>query len=131
MEHKEERRGGARKGAGRPAGSKNIYSNESVKKLEELGFDPITMMVQKYHEITEALTGTYMNAEGVEMPTVREGSGAYAQLVATQGILINNLMQYGYKKVPEKQEIEQTTKPMEINFSFGNATEEEETEKKK
>ena len=93
-------RGGYREGAGRPKGSKNIYSQASVRKLEELGFDPIEKMVRLYDEIDEKL------ADG----TVREGSGAYAQLIATQSQLINNLMQYGYRRVPEKQEIETTEK---------------------
>jgi hypothetical protein len=40
--------GGRKPGAGRPKGSKNINSMASVRKLEELGFDPIEMMVVKY-----------------------------------------------------------------------------------
>ena len=92
--------GGKRTGAGRPRGSKNIYSHESVKKLEQLGFDPIEMMVAKYVNIEEKL----------KSGGVRVGSGAYAQLMAVQGQLINNLMQYGYKKIPEKQEIETSNK---------------------
>jgi hypothetical protein len=72
----------------------------SVKKLEELGFDPIEMMVEKYSEIQEKL------ADG----SVKEGSGAYAQLIATQGTLINNLMSYGYKRIPDKIEQEVTEK---------------------
>jgi hypothetical protein len=101
--------GGAREGAGRPAGSKNIHSHSAVKKLEELGFDPIEMMVQQYNQIHKVLT----NGE------VRVGSGAYAQLLATQGTLINNLMQYGYKKVPEKIEQEITEKrPVAIKLNL-------------
>ena len=101
--------GGSREGAGRPKGSKNIHSHAAVKKLEELGFDPIEMMVNQYQQIEAAL------ADG----SVRVGSGAYAQLIATQGTLINNLMQYGYKKVPEKIEQEVTTKkPMAIKLTM-------------
>jgi len=93
-------KGGKREGAGRPKGSKNINSMASVKKLEELGFDPIEMMVKKYNEIQQQLMSG----------AVREGTGAYAQLIATQGTLINNLMQYGYKKIPDKVEQEVTKK---------------------
>ena len=101
--------GGAREGAGRPKGSRNIYSQESVKKLEELGFDPIEQMVNLYQEIADKLT------DG----SVRPGSGAYAQLLSTQGTLINNLMQYGYKKVPEKQEIEvENKKPLAVKLNL-------------
>jgi len=110
--------GGRREGAGRPKGSKNINSMASVKKLEELGFDPIEMMVKKYTEIQERLT------DG----TVKEGSGAYAQLIATQGTLINNLMQYGYKKIPDKIEQEVTEKkPISILLTDTNEKEKEDT----
>ena len=98
-------RGGAREGAGRPKGSKNINSKDSVKKLEELSFDPIEMMVKKYNMIEKNL------ASG----EVRVGSGAWAQLLATQGVLINNLMAYGYKKIPDKVEQEVTKiKPVSV-----------------
>jgi hypothetical protein len=101
--------GGKREGAGRPKGSKNINSMASVKKLEELKFDPIEQMVSKYEMIEKALN------DG----SVRVGSGAYTQLLATQGQLINNLMQYGYKKVPEKIEQEITEKrPVAIKLNL-------------
>ena len=101
--------GGPRVGAGRPKGSKNIYSQDSVKKLESLGFDPIEMLVEKYHEIQKALT------DG----SVRVGSGAYAQLLATQGQLINNLMRYGYRQVPEKQELTvENKKPLAVKLNL-------------
>ena len=101
--------GGRRPGSGRPKGAKNINSMASVKKLEELGFDPIERMVTQYRDIEAVI------ASG----EVRIGSGAYAQLIATQGTLINNLMQYGYKKVPEKIEQEVTTKkPMAIKLTM-------------
>lgn len=110
--------GGRREGAGRPKGSKNINSMASVKKLEELGFDPIEMMVKKYTEIQQKL----------EDGTVKEGSGAYAQLIATQGTLINNLMAYGYKKIPDKIEQEVTEKkPISILLTDTNEKEKEDT----
>jgi len=107
--------GGRKPGAGRPKGSKNINSMASVKKLEALGFDPIEMMVKKFNQIEESLT------DG----SIREGSGAYAQLIATQGTLINNLMQYGYKKIPDKIEQEITEKkPVSIVLTDLKAKEE-------
>jgi hypothetical protein len=108
-DNRKDKTGGRKPGSGRPKGSKNINSMASVKKLEELGFDPIEMMVKQYKEIDLRLT------DG----SVRVGSGAYAQLIATQGTLINNLMQYGYKKVPEKVEQEITSKkPMAIKLTM-------------
>lgn len=107
--------GGKREGAGRPKGSKNIHSKDSVKKLEELNFDPIEMMVAKYNYIEQQL----MSGD------IRVGSGAYAQLLATQGQLINNLMQYGYKKVPEKIEQEITEKnPLIVKLKLSDKTKE-------
>lgn len=103
--------GGAREGAGRPKGSKNIYSKDSVKKLEELGFDPIERTVEMYHNVQKALR----ELEAANKMT----SGAYASLQSTAGTLINNLMQYGYKKVPEKQEIEvENKKPLAVKLSL-------------
>ena len=94
--------GGRKPGAGRPKGSNSIFSNKSVRKLEALGFDPIEMMVNKYHDIQKALN----HLESINKHT----SGAYAQLISTQGQLINNLMQYGYKRIPDKSEISVTEK---------------------
>src|SRR5210317_2149824 len=100
-------KGGKREGAGRPKGSKNINSMAAVRKLEELGFDPIEHMVKKYHEIQKQLD----NLEAMGKTT----SGAYAQMTATQGTLINNLMAYGYKKIPDKIEQEfSERKPISI-----------------
>jgi hypothetical protein len=111
--------GGARRGAGRPKGSKNINSQDSVKKLEELKFDPITEMVSMVEAIDKDLLKTHVDKNGATVPTIRLGSGAHAQLMATRGTLINNLMRYGYRPVVEKTETEDLTdKTMKINFSF-------------
>jgi len=111
IDNRKNKNGGKREGAGRPKGSKGINSMASVKKLEELAFDPIEMMVQKYNYIEEQLTKHHSE----EHPL---GGGAYAQLVATQGTLINNLMMYGYKKIPDKLEQEITEKkPVAITLT--------------
>jgi len=103
------KRGGARRSAGRPKGSKNIYSHDSVKKLEEMGFNPIEMMISKYHEIDEM----------VNSGAIRKGSGAHAQLLATQQKIANDLMQYSYKKVPEKIETEVSSKkPIAVKLNL-------------
>jgi len=108
-DNRKDKTGGRKPGSGRPKGSKNINSMAAYKKLEELGFDPIEMMVSKYHMIEEQLTNG----------SIRVGSGAYAQLMATQGTLINNLMAYGYKKVPEKVEQEITAKkPIAVKLNL-------------
>jgi len=100
-------------GSGRPKGSKNINSMAAYKKLEELGFDPIEMMVEKYQHIQESLM--LLEANG------KHHSPGYASMLTTQGQLINNLMAYGYKKVPEKIEQEVSTKkPMAIKLTMRN-----------
>ena len=111
IDKRKNKNGGKREGAGRPKGSKNINSMASVKKLEELKFDPIEMMVQKYTYI-EAQLDKHHSGEKVL------GGGAFAQLIATQGTLINNLMMYGYKKIPDKLEQEITEKkPVAITLT--------------
>jgi tyrosine-protein phosphatase YwqE len=110
-DNRKDKTGGRKPGSGRPKGSKNINSMAAYKKLESLGFDPIEMMVEKYQHIQESL-------ERLE-DMGKHNSGAYAQMLATQGTLINNLMAYGYKKVPEKIEQEVTTKkPMAIRLTM-------------
>ena len=89
-DNRKNKTGGRKPGAGRPKGAKNINSMASVRKLEELGFDPIEMMVKKYNDIQARLNE--LDAQG------RGGSGAYAQMTATQGTLINNLMAYGTRR---------------------------------
>ena len=54
-DNRKDKSGGRKPGSGRPKGSKNINSMASVRKLEELGFDPIEMMVKKYQEIQSKL----------------------------------------------------------------------------
>jgi hypothetical protein len=107
-QNKKSKKGGFMQGSGRPKGSKNIYSFESVKKLDELGFDPITIMVEKYHEISAM----------IDSNEIRKGSGAHAQLIGIQQKIANDLMQYSYKKIPDKLEQEITEKkPIAIKLT--------------
>jgi hypothetical protein len=74
---------------------RKIYSKESVKKLEALGFDPIEAMVNRYHWI-QSLIDEMMN--GPKNPS----QVALSALLATQQKIANDLMRYGYTQVPEK-----------------------------
>lgn len=104
--------GGAREGAGRPKGSKNIYSYESVKRLQELGFDPIEEMVTQYESLTEMIGQSYSKKDG--SPT-----HVTATLKSIQQKIINDLMQYGYRKMPEKIEQEITDKkPLAVKLTM-------------
>ena len=41
---------GKNPGAGRPTGSRNRWTKDSLKKLEELGFDPVEKLVETFNE---------------------------------------------------------------------------------
>jgi len=106
-------RGGKRPGAGRPKGSKNNFSKHSVERLEELGFDPMEKMVELYKETTTMVT----EMEDANHPR-RYSAQALATLMITKQKLINDLLRYGYRPVPEKQEQEITEKkPMSITLT--------------
>lgn len=97
--------GGKRVGAGRPRGSRNQFSKHSVERLKELGFDPLEKMVALYHETTKII-------EEMEDPkhSRRYSAQAVATLIINKQKIVNDLMRYGYRYVPEKVEQEITEK---------------------
>jgi len=107
------RNGGRRPGAGRPRGSKNQFSKHSVDRLKELNFDPMLAMVELYHETTQIIS----EMEDPEHPR-RYSAPALASLVINKQKIVNDLMRYGYRYVPEKIEQEVTEKkPFQINLT--------------
>ena len=116
--------GGKRKGAGRPKGSKNINSQDSVARLEPLKFDPITEMVAMVEKIDADMLELVTLKDGQIVPAVKTGSVAHAQLTATRGTLVNNLMRYGYRPVVEKSIVEDGKQPMAITFNMAEIKEE-------
>ena len=72
---------------GRPKGSINIHSKASVKKLQELGYDPIEELVSYIKEVDESLAA---------MADSKKGTAAHAQLMNNKFNAINALMRYGY-----------------------------------
>jgi hypothetical protein len=110
--------GGKRAGAGRPKGSKNQFSKHSVDRLKELEFDPMQAMVDLFHDTCRMITE-------MDDPnhSRRYSAQAMASLIITKQKLINDLMRYGYRHVPEKIESEITEKkPMQINLTGVTAT---------
>jgi len=83
-------------GGGRPRGSKNIYSKDSVKKLEELGFDPIEEMVN--------LKDYLQTLIDAELCKSRPSAVSIASWTNTQQKIISDLMRYGYGRTPEPTE---------------------------
>jgi hypothetical protein len=99
--------GGLRPGIGRPKGSTNIHSKESVKKLQELGVDPIEKLVEIYLGIQDRLD---------ELQSKSRPSGIMiSQLINTQTSIMTTLAKYGYRTVPEKTEqVIEEKKPLKI-----------------
>jgi hypothetical protein len=93
--------GGKRPGAGRPKGSKNQFSKHSIERLKELNFDPMLGMVELYHETAQII-------EEMDDPNHarRYSAQAMASLLINKQKILNDLMRYGYRHVPEKIEHE-------------------------
>lgn len=105
--------GGKRPGAGRPKGSKNQFSKHSVDRLKELSFDPMEHMVELYYETSQII-------HEMDDPNHnrRYSAPAMASLLINKQKIVNDLMRYGYRYVPEKQEVEVTEKkPFQITLS--------------
>ena len=105
--------GGRRPGAGRPKGSKNQFSKHSVERLKELDFDPMQKMVELYDETTQII-------EEMDDPNHprRYSAPAMASLLINKQKIVNDLLRYGYRYVPEKIEQEVTEKkPFQINLT--------------
>ena len=96
--HHEGKMGGARKGAGRPKGSKAIFSKQSVQKLEELGFDPMEELWATYVQVCEDIENT-------------RSISARTALYNTRQKIMSDLMKYGYRMIPreDKQDIKMDT----------------------
>ena len=105
--------GGRRAGSGRPKGSKNQFAKHSVDRLKELDFDPIEKMVDLFYD-TQVMIAEMDDPKNPR----RYSAQAMASLIITKQKLINDLMRYGYRHVPEKIETEITErKPMTINLT--------------
>ena len=115
--------GGKRPGAGRPRGSKNAFSKHSVERLKELNFDPLEKMIELYAETTlfiAELDNPPVGKTGhnPEIKCRKYSGQAFASLLITKQKIINDLLRYGYRFVPEKQEITTTErKPMSISLT--------------
>jgi hypothetical protein len=105
--------GGKRPGAGRPKGSKNQFSKHSVDRLKELSFDPMEHMVELYHETSQIIA----EMDDQNHPR-RYSAPAMASLLINKQKIVNDLMRYGYRYVPEKVEQEITErKPFQISLT--------------
>lgn len=83
--------GGKRPGAGRPKGSKSIYSKKSVEKLQDLGIDPLEELVKTYVQVCQDIEDT-------------RSISARTSLYNTRQKIMSDLMKYGYRPIPTKEE---------------------------
>jgi hypothetical protein len=84
-------------GHGRPKGSVTIFSRKSAEKLMELGFDPIQKMAEQHDRLLDTLADMYATGKSLV---------AIAQLESTIERLANNLVRYGYARIPEPVQVE-------------------------
>jgi hypothetical protein len=83
-----------------------IYSYGSVKKMEELGFDPLEKLTELYYEILETMEATYIDKNGIEQKCVKVGSLAHATMLGHLKGISDSLTKYSYRAVPEKREVD-------------------------
>ncbi|QGH74720.1 hypothetical protein DSS3PM1_00043 [Bacteriophage DSS3_PM1] len=113
------------KNPGKAKGVKNkiIYSYQSRKKLEALGYDPIERQIELYSLILDQLAATDEDGK----PIIKVGSMAHATMLGHLKALNSDLAKYAYRPIPEKQEIETTDKtPTLINLTLNKPKEEPE-----
>lgn len=99
---------------GRVAGSYNRHSAAAIKKLKDLGFDPIEKLVEQYNEVCEEIadlqklkTEVLCYADGT--PTRRFSAMALANLLTVKNKITSDLLRYGYARVPEALIVENNT----------------------
>jgi len=106
--------GGARRGAGRPkklqvALSKSSDPHDPVKTLKALKFDPIVECVDAIKEVDQKMRWMKKQPKP-SMPAI-------AQLLNTKRALINDLLRFGYRPVPEKTVSELQFVPIDISLT--------------
>ena len=85
--------GGKRPGAGRPKGTTAKYTKRSAERLSELGFDPMEELLKTYVEVCEDIENT-------------RSISARTSLYNTRQKIMSDLMKYGYRPIPTKEEKE-------------------------
>jgi len=95
---------GAGNGQGRPLGSKNKYSMQaSTARLTQLRFDPMEKLIEQFEKIEKRIAD-------MDSGKTRYSAMAMQGFINTQATIVNNLMKYGYRPVPERTEIDDVSK---------------------
>ena len=84
-----------------------IVADKSIDKLNSLGYDPIARLVRLSRVIDKEMHDMMYDAKG--MPKRKFSQVAYTALVSTQQKIANDLLRYGYMRVPEVQEVKTST----------------------
>lgn len=107
---------------GRLPGTTNRFSKSSVEKLKQLGVDPIEMQVEIYNETCKEIK----ELEELKLcpkllkngDTRRYSAMAHAQLLTIKQKIANDLMRYGYARIPETVNIKpEAPKGITINLT--------------
>lgn len=98
---------------GRKPGQSPKHNPRAIRKLMELNFDPIEKMVQLYNNLTEQIETMLDRKEaGYKISEMALGS-----MMATQQKLVNDLLRYGYARVPESINVN-TPKPTTLGMNI-------------
>lgn len=76
-----------------------IKLSSSCERLEAAGFDPIQELVDLYDSIEVEIH--HLLYDGMGERKTKYSAIAYAQLIAQQQSISNNLLRYGYARVSE------------------------------
>lgn len=106
---------------GRKPGEVPRHSKTAVRRLAELGFDPLEELIKLYDKVSneiEEMEELKLVPKILTDGSVRRFSSmAYAQLVTVQQKLSNDLMRYGYARVPETVIVEKEVPRPVINLT--------------
>lgn len=100
MEH-EDTKESVSKGARAPRKSltKTTYTQESIKKMARMGFDPIVETIKTFHLINEEMVECRYNPDGTKK--AKYNNMHFAELLKLRQKLTSDMMAYRYPKVPE------------------------------
>lgn len=111
---------GATEADGSPKFRVARYSKNAVKRLHDMGFDPLEKLVNLYEELEEESQEMLKLKQAPKIlpsgRTINYSSMAQVALFATRQKLLNDLMRFGYARVPEKGDDE---KPALNGISIG------------
>lgn len=75
------------------------YTQESIRKMAKLGFDPIVETIKTFHLINEEMVEVRYNTDGSKKAKYNQKH--FSELLALRQKLTSDMMSYRYPKVPE------------------------------